>query len=134
MPRKTRLGVPCAVHGRDRTTRGCQHLKHQTNDNKNEKEGWMSIMHRRNQRPPVVPQHIRGTITPQRQQQHPLGSPLNPGDSYAPFIVSYPGGNKNEIQPFLDNVQGCNSTSGCEGNWKATALVKEIIRTQYNPQ
>jgi hypothetical protein len=59
---------------------------------------------------------------------------LSPSDSYVPFIVSYPGGNKNEIKPFIENVQGCNITQGCEGNWKVSNVIKEIIKTQYRVQ
>ncbi len=59
---------------------------------------------------------------------------LSPSDSYVPFIVSYPGGNKDEIKPFIENVQGCNITQGCEGNWKVTDVIKEIIKTQYGVQ
>jgi hypothetical protein len=56
---------------------------------------------------------------------------LNPTDSYVPFIVSYPGGNKFELDPIIQNV----CTNGlCEGNWKAKDLITEIIKTQYTVQ
>lgn len=56
---------------------------------------------------------------------------LNPGDSYVPFIVTYPGGNRFEIEPRVNATSGCNTTQGCEGNWKVTDLTKKIIKGQY---
>jgi hypothetical protein len=49
-----------------------------------------------------------------------------------PFIVSYPGGNAEELKPAISAV--CNSTTTCDGNWKATDLIKKIIETQYSGQ
>jgi len=56
---------------------------------------------------------------------------LNPSDSYVPFIVSYPGGNKSELDPLIQKacINGL-----CEGNWKAKDLISEIIKTQYPGQ
>jgi hypothetical protein len=56
---------------------------------------------------------------------------LNASDSYVAFIVSYPGGNKSEIDPFLTTA--CPSNS-CDGNWKLTDLIKEINNKQYPEQ
>jgi len=56
---------------------------------------------------------------------------LNPSDSYVPFIVTYPGGNKFEIEPIINNTEGCSTDSGCDGNWRVTDLIKTIINTQY---
>jgi hypothetical protein len=56
---------------------------------------------------------------------------LNPSDSYVPFIVSYPGGNKFELDPLIQKV--CTGNL-CEGNWKAKELISEIIKTQYSGQ
>jgi len=54
---------------------------------------------------------------------------LNPSDSYVPFIVAYPGGNKNAIDNAVNTV--C-SNNKCNGNWKLPELVKQIIETQYS--
>jgi hypothetical protein len=57
---------------------------------------------------------------------------LNPSDSYVPFIVAYPGGNKKEVEDILQRDTLCKADySGCKGNWKVTDIVKEIIREQY---
>lgn len=56
---------------------------------------------------------------------------LNPSDSYVPFIVSYPGGNRFELDPIVQKVCANNV---CEGNWKAKDLISEIIKTQYSGQ
>jgi hypothetical protein len=56
---------------------------------------------------------------------------LNSSDSYVPFIVSYPGGNKLELDTFLSPVCPANN---CDGNWKLTDLVKEIMNKQYAGQ
>ena len=55
---------------------------------------------------------------------------LNPSDSYVPLIVAYPGGNKKEIEPLISGA----CPTGCEGNWKATDLIKTIISKQYGAQ
>lgn len=56
---------------------------------------------------------------------------LNSSDSYVPFIVAYPSGNKSELEPFITKV--CPDMK-CEGNWKVTDLIKTIIETQYSNQ
>ncbi len=56
---------------------------------------------------------------------------LNPSDSYVPLIVSYPGGNKFELDPLIQRV--CTDNL-CEGNWKVKDLISEIIKTQYSGQ
>lgn len=56
---------------------------------------------------------------------------LNPSDSYVPFIISYPGGNKTELDPIIQKVCPNNI---CEGNWKAKDLITEIIKPQYSEQ
>ena len=56
---------------------------------------------------------------------------LNPTDSYVPLIVAYPGGNKYEIEPLINNVQNCSTTNGCDGNWRVTDIVLEAIKQQY---
>jgi hypothetical protein len=44
---------------------------------------------------------------------------LNKSDSYVPFIVAYPGGNKYEIEAILKRDNVCKPDySGCKGNWK----------------
>jgi len=53
---------------------------------------------------------------------------LNPSDSYVPFIVSYPGGNAQELAKHVTAV--CGSAGRCEGNWQLTPLVAEIIGAQ----
>jgi hypothetical protein len=59
---------------------------------------------------------------------------LNRSDSYVPYIVAYPGGNKLEIKPFIDTTPGCNSASGCDGNWRVTDLIKTIVQMQFGSQ
>ena len=57
---------------------------------------------------------------------------LNPSDSYVPFIVSYPSGNKEEIDMMLKSDDVCKSDkSGCVGNWNLPVIVKGIINEQY---
>jgi hypothetical protein len=57
---------------------------------------------------------------------------LNASDSYVPFIVAYPGGNKTEIERILEKDTLCKQAySGCKGNWKLTDIVEEIISEQY---
>jgi hypothetical protein len=57
---------------------------------------------------------------------------LNPSDSYVPFIVAYPRGNKYEIEPFIYGIEGCDIVQGCDGNWRVTDLIKTIVSKQYN--
>jgi hypothetical protein len=59
---------------------------------------------------------------------------LNASDSYVPLIVAYPGGNKFELTPLIDDTQGCGVTQGCDGNWRVTDLIKSIIQKQYGSQ
>jgi hypothetical protein len=59
---------------------------------------------------------------------------LNSSDSYVPFIVSYPGGNRFELEPIIEKPDVCGPQMACEGNWKTTDLIKAIIRTQYTDQ
>jgi hypothetical protein len=58
---------------------------------------------------------------------------LNPSDSYVPLILSYPGGNKSEVDKFLQNVSAC-PNGQCEGNWNVTDIIKGIINKQYGNQ
>lgn len=53
---------------------------------------------------------------------------LNRSDSYVPFILSYPGGNKDEMIKVTSTI--C-INNGCEGNWSVTELIKNIIQRQY---
>jgi hypothetical protein len=58
---------------------------------------------------------------------------LNRSDSYVPFILAYPGGNKNEIEKIIKEEGACKEDySNCKGNWKLVDVVKEIISIQYN--
>jgi hypothetical protein len=59
---------------------------------------------------------------------------LNPSDSYVPLIIAYPGGNKYELEPIINNTEGCSVDQGCDGNWLTTDIIKEIIQTQYAGQ
>ena len=59
---------------------------------------------------------------------------LNPSDSYVPLIVAYPGGNRYELEPLINNTEGCNVILGCDGNWRTTDLIREIIEAQYSRQ
>jgi hypothetical protein len=56
---------------------------------------------------------------------------LNTSDSYVPFIVSYPGGNKDEFESIINNVTTCSVMSGCDGNWRVTDIIREIVKQQY---
>ncbi|MDH4164753.1 MAG: hypothetical protein OEW15_18995, partial [Nitrospirota bacterium] len=57
---------------------------------------------------------------------------LNRSDSYVPFILTYPGGNKTEIDNVLKKNSVCSSDyNSCTGNWKLSDTVKEIINGQY---
>ena len=58
---------------------------------------------------------------------------LNPSDSYVPLILSYPGGNKSEMDKFLLNVSACPGGQ-CEGNWNTIDIIKEIMSKQYENQ
>jgi hypothetical protein len=59
---------------------------------------------------------------------------LSRSDSFVPFIVSYPGGNRHELEPIIKKPEVCGSQMACEGNWKATDLIKAIMQTQYTSQ
>ena len=59
---------------------------------------------------------------------------LNRSDSYVPLIVAYPGGNKLEMQSLVDKTPGCNSSTGCDGNWRVTDLIQTIVQKQYSTQ
>lgn len=57
---------------------------------------------------------------------------LNPSDSYVPMIVAYPGGTKSTLETLLKRDTICGSGySKCNGNWKLTDIVKELISEQY---
>jgi hypothetical protein len=57
---------------------------------------------------------------------------LNASDSYVPFILSYPGGNKTALEKILQKESLCKTDySNCKGNWKLSDVVKEIILEQY---
>jgi hypothetical protein len=58
---------------------------------------------------------------------------LNPSDSYVPFIIAYPGGNKSEVEPMIKETTGC-TIQGCDGNWRVTDLIKTMIRKQYSSE
>ncbi len=55
---------------------------------------------------------------------------LNRSDSYVPFILAYPGGNKAVIDEFMDKVSECPGGQ-CQGNWNVTDVIKEIVSLQY---
>lgn len=57
---------------------------------------------------------------------------LNRSDSYVPFIVAYPGGNRQELIPLIDNIEGCNNINGCDGNWRVKDMILEMIKQQYS--
>ncbi len=59
---------------------------------------------------------------------------LNRSDSYVPLIVAYPGGNTSELGQLINNTQGCNTSQGCDGNWRVTDLIKTIIQKEYSSQ
>jgi hypothetical protein len=52
---------------------------------------------------------------------------LSPSDSYVPFIVAYPGGNKSEIIPLIGSTYGCGTVLGCDGNWRLVELIQSIL-------
>jgi hypothetical protein len=56
---------------------------------------------------------------------------LNKSDSCVPFVVAYPGGNKFEFNPIIDAICPGNN---CDGNWKLSDLIKEIVKNQYSGQ
>jgi hypothetical protein len=57
---------------------------------------------------------------------------LNRSDSYVPLIISYPGGNRYEIEKMTKKEALCKEDySNCKGNWKVTDIVKEVITEQY---
>ena len=58
---------------------------------------------------------------------------LNPSDSYVPLILTYPGGNRTEVEKLLQKVKVC-PAGQCAGNWNMTDIVKEIINSQYATQ
>ena len=58
---------------------------------------------------------------------------LNPSDSYVPLILSYPGGNKFEVDKIMQSISAC-PNGQCEGNWNVTDIIKEIINRQYGSQ
>jgi len=59
---------------------------------------------------------------------------LNRSDSYVPLIVAYPGGNNNELKTLVDSTQGCNTNTGCDGNWRVTDIIKTIISSEFRTQ
>jgi hypothetical protein len=59
---------------------------------------------------------------------------LNSSDSFVPFIVAYPGGNKMVLETYINNTQGCSLAQGCDGNWKVTDLIQTIVQNQYSSQ
>ena len=52
-------------------------------------------------------------------------------DSYVPLIMAYPGGNKYELEPLIDNTDGCATGEGCDGNWRVHDLIKTSVERQY---
>ena len=62
---------------------------------------------------------------------------LNPSDSYVPFIMAYPSGNKYELNTIIDRQsvyltgQSVCPNLQCEGNWKLADIMKEIVEQQY---
>lgn len=57
---------------------------------------------------------------------------LNRSDSYVPFIISYPGGNRYEVENILKKANVCDTDySKCKYNTKLPDIVKEIISEQY---
>jgi hypothetical protein len=57
----------------------------------------------------------------------PWRDSLNPHDSYVPLIVAYPGRNKKELTDIVDDIDYCDVTKGCYGNWYVTDFIKTII-------
>ncbi len=58
---------------------------------------------------------------------------LNRSDSFVPFIIAYPGGNKFELQSIIMGTDGC-SLQGCDGNWRVTSMIKTITEKQYSSE
>ncbi|MEE9910339.1 MAG: hypothetical protein K4571_01340, partial [Deltaproteobacteria bacterium] len=57
---------------------------------------------------------------------------LNASDSYVPLIISYPGGNKTDIENILKKDSLCNiDYSSCKGNWSLTNIVKGVVLEQF---
>jgi hypothetical protein len=57
---------------------------------------------------------------------------LNRSDSYVPFIVAYPGGNKDLTENLIKGDDLCSGDySNCKGNWKLPDIIKKIITQQY---
>jgi len=57
---------------------------------------------------------------------------LSPSDSYVPFIVSYPGGSKAELEKILQRDTLCKADySNCNGNWKLSDIAREIVSEEY---
>lgn len=59
---------------------------------------------------------------------------LNRSDSYVPFIVAYPGGNKYEIENILTGITGCNKDTDiwkCDYNYRLPEIIMKVITTQY---
>lgn len=57
---------------------------------------------------------------------------LNPGDSYVPLIVAYPGGTKSTIETLLQKNEVCKSGySKCKGNWNLFDIVNGLVKEQY---
>lgn len=54
---------------------------------------------------------------------------LNKSDSFVPMILSYPSGNSFEIKSIIDTSSICKGMQ-CEGNWKATDIIKSLVETQ----
>ena len=52
---------------------------------------------------------------------------LNASDSYVPFILTYPGGNSEELNKFV----GCETCPSYGGNWKVSDMILKIISEQY---
>jgi hypothetical protein len=53
---------------------------------------------------------------------------LNRSDSYVPFIVSYPGGSKETVTPFVESQ--CGSATHCDSTLRVSPLIKDIISAQ----
>jgi transglutaminase-like putative cysteine protease len=58
---------------------------------------------------------------------------MNPSDSYVPMILSYPGGNKEEIHEIMSRVSDCPNQQ-CGGNWDIPDIIKETLIRQYQQE